>query len=888
MSAPPRRAPRIDSVGEEHLLEYEDGESAEGEDALSRLPSTRSIRSVPFSIASSATVEAPREAFFLAYYNMHREERQLWSTRCTVLMVAVLFVALLCGLFRLVSHLHSRTEVDPSKVVLMNDFHSFASMGCFPLLGNDAPQAVSEGLARDFACMDPKKHDIWNQANCRSGLPFYRFSTGQVISWRWCAKLCLLKGLDISGVVDAKECRCGASQQNLQVWATDAAPGEFLQFQPSKALPSNSSECRLLAARFLGRLPIEAWRMDLNEEDLTYIRSIVSRAPVNSIERLPPGLPPKEKVVAPPPSRNWVEVALNSSCFPGQCASGWPWPIWTVYKQGIPFTYDETVDVLSKSSVRQAIERLQRMVCVKFTEVLPSDNSTYKIVFTKKDPGPCYAVPIGYPATFLRDAIVNLASCGQNVGVILHELGHALGMSHEQARQDRDDYVTINWMHVPKDYEAQYYVGSSSYIGSHTARFVPYDYHSVMHYSAGPAMNSLPMINGKGVHDDEMGQRNDFSPRDVVQLRDMYQCDGLRGSCADQDAQVAPMFRIGGSGATCEKLKDFCEDSDYGESIRYFCAQTCGTCPEISTVNAVEGCQDTEENVCKSLEDYCPGKGATGMEEYMSLHCRKRCCLPQFCQSCEEETAETPETKVNSASIPSRDSVRMKVFFDSPQYEKDQIRREELQLRFSALLGPGVTVELIQAPQCLAHCQDGEAYVRQICGCDRKEGSRCFQSCHELRLKWVLLTPGELSDYTGGILVRHKEVDVPSIFEPGGWQWQNIVAYATQHRGWKYLAAAIFAVALLLLLLLLGFRFWWKSVKSERDEDPAADLRGLKRGVSSSTIASSATSHSEISLQELGEILRDQEREGNLQAVSDSFSSCSHRTPSMQIRIDHH
>ena len=35
-----------------------------------------------------------------------------------------------------------------------------------------------------------------------------------------------------------------------------------------------------------------------------------------------------------------------------------------------------------------------------------------------------------------------------------------------------------------------------------------------------------------------------------------YQCDGLRGSCADQDAQVAPMFRIGGSGATCEKLKD--------------------------------------------------------------------------------------------------------------------------------------------------------------------------------------------------------------------------------------------------------------------------------------------------------------------------------------------
>ena len=27
---------------------------------------------------------------------------------------------------------------------------------------------------------------------------------------------------------------------------------------------------------------------------------------------------------------------------PGPCASGWPWPIWTIYRSGVPFAYDDT------------------------------------------------------------------------------------------------------------------------------------------------------------------------------------------------------------------------------------------------------------------------------------------------------------------------------------------------------------------------------------------------------------------------------------------------------------------------------------------------------------------------------------------------------------------
>ncbi len=45
-----------------------------------------------------------------------------------------------------------------------------------------------------------------------------------------------------------------------------------------------------------------------------------------------------------------------------------------------------------------------------------------------------------------QDIVLNLGRC--HVGKILHEIGHAVGLFHEQSRPDRDSFVTLHLENV--------------------------------------------------------------------------------------------------------------------------------------------------------------------------------------------------------------------------------------------------------------------------------------------------------------------------------------------------------------------------------------------------------------------------------------------------------
>jgi hypothetical protein len=70
---------------------------------------------------------------------------------------------------------------------------------------------------------------------------------------------------------------------------------------------------------------------------------------------------------------------------------------------------------------------------------------------------------------------VEIASWGVH-GVLLHELGHALGFFHTHSRSDRDNFVQIEFGNIQAGQTDQFEVETDALI------YGPYDFGSVMHY----------------------------------------------------------------------------------------------------------------------------------------------------------------------------------------------------------------------------------------------------------------------------------------------------------------------------------------------------------------------------------------------------------------------
>merc|ERR1712168_1110125 len=88
----------------------------------------------------------------------------------------------------------------------------------------------------------------------------------------------------------------------------------------------------------------------------------------------------------------------------------------------------------------------------------------------------CYS-SVGYNH---RSHQVSLQARGCTIpGIVAHELGHTIGLHHEQCRPDRDSYLRIMLGSVPSNMRHNFNkVRGTSNLG------MPYDYCSLMHYGA--------------------------------------------------------------------------------------------------------------------------------------------------------------------------------------------------------------------------------------------------------------------------------------------------------------------------------------------------------------------------------------------------------------------
>ena len=107
--------------------------------------------------------------------------------------------------------------------------------------------------------------------------------------------------------------------------------------------------------------------------------------------------------------------------------------------------------------------------------------------------------------------------CG--MGTTIHEIGHAVGLFHEQVRNDRDDHVVINWANILPGKEGNF----EKYSFLTGQDFGAYDFDSVMHYgSTSFSKNGEPTIVKK---DGSLiaANRTALSPGDIAGVAEIYE-----------------------------------------------------------------------------------------------------------------------------------------------------------------------------------------------------------------------------------------------------------------------------------------------------------------------------------------------------------------------------
>ena len=188
----------------------------------------------------------------------------------------------------------------------------------------------------------------------------------------------------------------------------------------------------------------------------------------------------------------------------------------------------ETVEVngdgvvpLAADDVRisRAIDNWEAKTCIRFSPCASED--TCAIPYIRFVAGTGCSSPVGAYST--RANTIYLA-VGCSTGATIHEIGHSMGLLHEQMRKDRDEYVVVDLTQVEPGY-----AGNFGKMSSTTGRDIgKYDYGSIMHYGSDAfAIGSAPTI----IAPVPIGQRGALSAGDVEAV------DFLYNGCAATYAQ---------------------------------------------------------------------------------------------------------------------------------------------------------------------------------------------------------------------------------------------------------------------------------------------------------------------------------------------------------------